>query len=335
MRRYEFAAFDLDQLDLAEREPPAPGPGELHLDVEAFSLNYRDLLVVKGLYNPNISLPAVPVSDAAGTVSAVGEGVTRVAKGDRVMTHFVSDWIDGPFEKRYVASTLGVPRAGLAAEQVILPERAVLPVPKGLGAAQASTLPVAGLTAWSVLVTEGALEPDQWVLTLGTGGVSIFALQLAKAMGARVAITSSSDEKLERARALGADVTINYRETPRWDKAVLEATGGRGADVVVETAGIQTMTQSTKACAAGSLIGVLGGVTGLSGEVNLAPLTMKRLRVVGVLVDSRANFEKFVGFLEEHPFEPVIGTTFPFEELRQALRHMEAGAHFGKIVLEI
>lgn len=331
MRRYEFSSFGLDQLELTERETPAPGPGELRLDVDAFSLNYRDLLVVKGLYNPNVSLPAVPVSDAAGTVADVGEGVTRVAKGDRVMTHFVSDWIDGPFERRYVASTLGVPRAGLAAEQVILPERAVVPIPRGLSAAEASTLPVAGLTAWSVLVTVGALEPDQWVLTLGTGGVSIFALQLAKAMGALVAITSSSDEKLERARALGADVTINYRENPRWDKAVLEATGGLGADVVVETAGIQTMTQSTKACAAGGVIGVLGGVTGLSGEVNLAPVTMKRLRVVGVLVDSRANFEKFVSFLEEHPFEPVIGATFPFEELRGALRHMEAGAHFGKI----
>jgi NADPH:quinone reductase-like Zn-dependent oxidoreductase len=335
MRRYEFASFGLDELELVERETPTPGPGEVRLDVEAFSLNYRDLLVVKGLYNPNITLPAVPVSDAAGTVSAVGEGVSRVKTGDRVMTHFLSDWIDGPFEKRYVASTLGVPRAGVAAEQVVLPERAVLPIPEGLSAVQAATLPITGLTAWSVLVTEGAVEPNQWVLTLGTGGVSIFALQLGKALGARVVITSSSDEKLERARDLGADVTINYRENARWDKAVADATEGRGADIVVETAGIQTMTQSMKACAAGGLVGVLGGVTGLTGDVNLAPLTMKRLRVVGVLVDSRANFEKFVSFLKKHPIEPVIGKSFPFDALPEALHYMESGAHFGKIVLEV
>ncbi|MGH9337962.1 MAG: zinc-dependent alcohol dehydrogenase family protein, partial [Vicinamibacteria bacterium] len=218
MRRYEFASFGLDQLRIVERETPRPGPGEVVLDVEAFSLNYRDLLVVKGAYNPNIELPATPASDAAGTIASVGEGVTRVRPGDRVMTHFISDWVDGAFEKRYVSSTLGVPGPGVAAEQVLLPERAVVREPKGLDSAQASTLPIAALTAWNALVAEGALGPGQWALTLGTGGVSIFVVQIAKALGARVAITSSSDEKLARARALGADVTINYRTNPRWDK---------------------------------------------------------------------------------------------------------------------
>jgi len=173
------------------------------------------------------------------------------------------------------------------------------------------------------------------VLTLGTGGVSIFAVQLAKAMGARVVITSSSNEKLERARALGADHGINYVDNPRWDKEVLEVTGKKGADIVVETAGIQTMTSSMKAAAAGGLVGVLGGVTGLGGDVNLAPLVMKRLRIVGVLVDSRAHFEKLVAFLTEHAIEPVIDRRFAFEEFPDALRTMEAGKHFGKIVVEV
>jgi NADPH:quinone reductase-like Zn-dependent oxidoreductase len=334
MRRHEFASFGLEHLKIVEREDPSPGPGEVVLEVEAFSLNYRDLLVVKGLYNPNIALPATPASDACGKVAAVGEGVTRVRPGDRVMSHFLSDWIDGPFLKRYVSSTLGVPRAGVAAEKVLLPERAVLKAPSNLDSAGASTLPIAALTAWNALVTEGKVEPGQWVLTLGTGGVSVFAIQLAKLLGARAIVTSSSDEKLERAGALGAEVLINYKRSPRWDKDVLDATQGEGADIVVETGGIQTMNASLKAARAGGLVAVLGGVTGLSGEVNIAPLTMKRLRVLGILVDSRANFEKLVSFLDRHPLAPAIDRKFPFEELPAALRHMEAGAHFGKIVVE-
>ncbi len=338
MRSYQFATFGLENLRLTEVEPSAPGPGEVAVDVRAFSLNYRDLLVIQGTYNPKLSLPATPVSDGAGVVAAVGEGVTRVNKDDRVMTQFVADWVDGPFEKRYVGSTLGVPGPGLAAERVILPERAVVPIPKDYDFAQASTLPIAALTAWSVLVTEGGLEsegPSQTVLTLGTGGVSIFAVQLGKALGARVIITSSSDEKLARARELGCDHTINYRENPRWDKTVLELTEGRGADIVVETAGIETMTNSMKAAAAGGVVGVLGGVTGLSGNIIIAPLVMKRLRVTGILVDSRAQFEKLVKFLETHRIEPVIDRRFAFEELPEALRYMQTGSHFGKIVVEV
>jgi NADPH:quinone reductase-like Zn-dependent oxidoreductase len=337
MRRYELPSFGLDQLRMTERPDPVPGPGEVVLDVEAFSLNYRDLLVIKGSYNPNIALPAVPASDAAGTLSAVGEGVARVRRGDRVMTHFIADWIDGPFDRRYVASTLGVPGPGVAAEKVLLPERAVLKAPANLDAASASTLPIAALTAWNALVTEGKVEAGQSVLTLGTGGVSVFVIQIGKALGARVIVTSSSDEKLERARSLGADVGINYRKNPRWDKDVLEATQGSGADIVVETGGIATMSTSLKAARAGGLVAVLSGVTGLSGEINIAPLTMKRLRVLGVLVDSRANFEKMVSFLEERKLLPkqAIDRTFSFEKLPEALRRMEASAHFGKIVVEV
>ena len=335
MRAYEIPQFGLESLTLVEREPAPPGPGEIALDVRAFSLNYRDLLVIRGAYNPKLPLPAVPVSDAAGVVAEVGEGVSRVKGGERVMTHFVADWIDGPFERRYVGSTLGAPGPGLAAERVVLPERAVLPMPEGYDFAQASTLPIAALTAWSVLVTEGRLQAGQWVLTLGTGGVSIFAVQLAKAMGARVIVTSSSDTKLERARELGADEGINYVEHPRWDKEVLDRTERHGADIVVETAGIVTMTSSMKATTAGGLVGVLGGVTGLVGSVDIAPLVMKRLRVVGILVDSRAHFEELVRFLTEHRIEPVIDRRFAFEELPEAFHYMEAGKHFGKIVVEL
>ena len=335
MRSYQLGTFELENLELTEIEPASPGPGEVAVDVRAFSLNYRDLLVIQGSYNPKLSLPATPASDGAGVVAAVGEGVTRVNKDDRVMTQFVADWVEGPFERRYVGSTLGVPGPGLAAERVILPESAVVPIPKGYNFAQASTLPIAALTAWSVLATEGGLEPGGTVLTLGTGGVSIFALQLGKAMGARVIITSSSDEKLARAKDLGADHTINYQENPRWDRTVLELTEGHGADIVVETGGIATMTTSMKAAAAGGVVGVLGGVTGLSGDINIAPLVMKRLRVTGILVDSRAQFEKLVEFLETHRIEPVIDRRFAFEEFPTALRHMEAGSHFGKIVVEV
>ena len=335
MRSYQFSSFGLDQLKITESNPPAPEPGEVAIDVRAFSLNYRDLLVIKGLYNPRLALPAVPVSDGAGVVAAVGEGVTAVREGDRVMTQFVADWTEGPFEARHAGSTLGTPGPGLAAERVVLPERAVVPMPDGYDFAQASTFPIAALTAWSVLVTEGKIQEGQWALTLGTGGVSVFAVQLAKALGAQVIITSSSDDKLARAQSLGADHGINYNDTPRWDKEVLEITGGRGADVVVETAGIATMTTSMKATAAGGLIGVLGGVTGLSGEVQIAPLVMKRLRVVGVLVDSRAHFEELAAFLGEHSIEPAIDRKFGFDELPAALHHMESGGHFGKIVVEV
>lgn len=335
MRSYQFDSFGLDNLRLVELDASEPGPGEVTVDVHAFSLNYRDLLVVQGAYNPRLALPATPVSDGAGVVSAVGDGVDGVRVGDRVMSQFVADWVDGPFEKRYLNSTLGVPGPGLASERVVLPSRAVVPIPKGYDFAQASTLPIAALTAWSVLVTEGALESGGTVLTLGTGGVSIFALQIARAMGARVIITSSSDDKLARAKQLGADHTINYRENPRWDKTVLELTEGRGADIVVETAGIATMTSSMKAAAAGGVVGVLGGVTGLRGEIDIAPLAMKRLRVIGILVDSRAHFEQLTAFVEANPIEPVIDRRFAFKDFPEALRHMEAGGHFGKIVVEV
>jgi NADPH:quinone reductase-like Zn-dependent oxidoreductase len=335
MRAYVLPGFGLDHLNLVAIEAPRPGPGDVLIDVKALSLNYRDLLVIKGLYDPKLELPATPISDGAGVVAAVGEGVTRVNVGDAVVSHFVSGWIDGPFRSEYLASTLGLPAAGLAAEQVVLPAEAVLPLPSGLDFAQAATLPIAALTAWSALVTEGDLQSGQTVLTLGTGGVSIFALQLAKACGARVIITSGSDEKLARARELGADHTVNYRTNPAWEKAVLEITDGVGVDLTVETAGAGTLNRSLKATRAGGTVALLGALTGVSAEVATGLILMKRIRVAGILVDSRAAFEAMNRFIEHHEIRPVIDKRFAFDELPDALRHMEAGRHFGKIAVTL
>jgi NADPH:quinone reductase-like Zn-dependent oxidoreductase len=334
MRAYVFDSFGIEHLRLQEVDPPQPHPGEVVIDVKALSLNFRDLLVVKGLYNPKLKLPAVPLSDGAGVVTAVGSGVERVKVGDRVVSHFVSGWIDGPFKAEYAGTTLGLPKAGLAAEQVALPAEAVLPLPAGYDFAQAATLPIAALTAWSVLVTEGQLSAGETVLTLGTGGVSIFALQFAKAMGAKVIITSSSDEKLERARRLGADHTVNYGTYPKWDEQVLDLTDGVGADLTVETGGAGTLNQSMKATRAGGVIGMLGAVTGLRADIDIAPVLMKRLHIAGILVDSRAAFENMNRFIEQHALNPVIDRVYPFEQLPDAFRLMETGGHFGKIVVE-
>lgn len=334
MRAYEFAAFGLEHLKLVERDPPQPGPDEVVVDVQYVSLNYRDLLVITGRYNPKLRLPQVPLSDGAGVISAVGANVTRVRVGDRVTSHFVSGWIDGPFVQAHLGTTLGAPRAGLAAQQVKLPADAVIPVPRGYDLAQAATLPIAALTAWSALRTVSDLQSGQTVLTLGTGGVSIFALQFAKAMGARVILTSSSDEKLARGRALGADETINYINTPQWDKAVLELTGGLGTDVVVENVGAGTLEQSLRATRAAGTVALLGALAGLKGEITAGTLLMKRLRLIGIMVGSRREFADMNVFIEQHRIEPVIDRRFAFEELPEALRYMESGRHFGKLVVE-
>lgn len=334
MRAYRFSQFGLENLKLETLDDPRPGPGEILLDVKAVSLNYRDLMVVKGWYNPKLPLPAVPLSDGAGLVAAVGPDVTRFRPGDCVVSHFISGWIDGPFQAEYVGTTLGLPGPGLAAEQVLLPAAAVVPIPPDYDFQQAATLPIAALTAWSALVTEGRVRAGQTVLTLGTGGVSMFAVQFAKALGAKVIVTSSSDEKLARAKEAGADHGINYRANPDWEKEVLKLTERRGADLVVENGGAATLTRSLRAVRAGGVIAMLGALTGLQDRVDLAPVLMKRIHVAGIMVDSRAAFEAMNVFIEKHRLTPIIDRVFPFERLPEALRLMEAGGHFGKLVVE-
>jgi NADPH:quinone reductase-like Zn-dependent oxidoreductase len=335
VRAYELAAFGLEQLRLRTVAAPEPGPGQILLEVHAVSLNYRDLLVIQGQYNPRLPMPAIPLSDGAGVIAAVGPGVHGVHPGDRVTSHFVADWHDGAFQQEYVRSTLGTPGPGLAAEQVVLPVGAVVPLPAGYTYAQAATLPIAALTAWSALVTVGGVQPEQTVLTLGTGGVSIFALQLARSLGARVIVTSSSDEKLARARQLGAQHTINYRAQPDWEKVVLDLTHGVGVDLTVETAGPGTLDRSLKATRAGGIVALLGALTGRQGAVTTGLIMMKRLRVAGIMVDSRTAFEALNRHLVAQQIKPVIDREFAFEELPEALRCMEAGTHFGKLVVRV
>lgn len=335
MRAYELTDWGLRNLRLVERPEPTPGPGEVCLAVKAASLNFRDLLVIRGLYNPRFKLPATPLSDGAGVITAVGDDVSEWQVGDHVVSHFVSAWQSGRFESRYVERTLGLPAPGLAAEKVVLPADALVPLPPGFDFAQAATLPIAALTAWSALVTVGNVRPGQSVLTLGTGGVSIFAVQIAKSRGARVIITSSSDDKLARARRLGADETINYRTHPDWEKQVLKLTERRGVDLTVENGGAATLNQSVRATAADGTVALLGALTGLRGEVDLAQILMKRVRVAGIMVDSRDAFVEMNRFLAQHHVAPVIDRHFAFNDLDAALAHMEAGAHFGKIVVDI
>ncbi len=335
MRKYELPRFGLDHLRIVDAPAPTAGPHQVVVRVHAVSPNFRDVLVVEGQYNPRLKLPCTPMSDAAGVVESIGPEVSRVKVGDLVMTHFVADWLDGPYQGRYLGSTLGTPGPGVAAELIVVPQDPLVPIPAHLSLAEAATLPIAALTAWSALVTEGKLARGQTMLTLGTGGVSIFALQIAKAIGARCIITSSSDQKLMRAKELGADATINYSRHQEWEKQVLEYTENHGADVVVENGGVGTLGQSLRAVRPGGVIAMLGALTGLEGKVNLAPVLMKRVRIAGILVDSRASFLSMRQFFEQHRIQPVIDSRFSFDQLRAALKHLKDGKHFGKIVVDV
>jgi NADPH:quinone reductase-like Zn-dependent oxidoreductase len=328
-------AFGLDNLTVAERPDPRPGHGEVLVRVRAVSLNYRDLLTVRGQYNPKQKLPLIPCSDGAGEVVEVGEGVTRVKTGERVCANFAQRWIAGVPTRDKLRSTLGGPLDGMLAELVVLSEEGVVRVPGHLSDEEASTLPCAGLTAWSSLVTEGHLIAGDTVLLQGTGGVSIFALQFAKLLGLRAIITSSSDEKLKRARALGADAGINYRQTPGWSVKVKELTGGTGVDLVVEVGGAGTLEQSLRSVRIGGTVCLMGVLAGNSLDLPLPLIFMQRLRLQGILVGSREDFEAMNRAITLHKLHPVVDRVFPFKEFRAALELMDRGGHFGKICIKI
>ncbi len=335
MRQFRFDSFGIDNLRIVDAAPPDPGPGEVRVAMRAMSLNYKDLMIVEGTYNPKLSLPVVPIADGAGFVSAVGDSVKSVEISQPVMIHPMVDWVDGPFRFEYHKRIVGYSLPGVAAEEVVLPEQAVLPVPDGFDLLDAATLPTAGLTAWNCLVEHGAIEPGQTILTLGTGGVSMFALQLGKALGAAVIITSSSDEKLKRARELGADHGINYRENPSWYKTVMELTDGEGADLTLETSGAKSFEQSTRATKGNGTVAFLGSIEGLKSEIDLRFVMMKRLTVYGIFVGSRSDFTNFSQYLSTRPIKPVIDRIFSFEQLPDALRYLKSGGHMGKIVVRV
>ena len=322
----------LDHLDLVEMaDPGAPGPGEIRVRLHASSLNFHDFAVVMG--RMETADGRIPMSDGAGVVEAVGPGVDSFAPGDGVVSCFFPQWTAGPPRIGDFSTTPGDGVDGFAREAVVLPAQAFTHAPKGFSHAEAATLTTAGVTAWRALVVNGGLKAGDTVLLLGTGGVSIFALQIAKAMGATVIITSSSDEKLERARALGADHGINYRTTPDWGQAVRDWTGGRGVDHVIEVGGSGTLPQSIEAVAIGGHIALIGVLTGFSGEVPTALLMARQARLQGLIVGSRRHQTEFVAAIDKMGLKPVIDRTFPLEQIADAFGYEESGAHFGKICL--
>ena len=335
MRVYEIQEFGIDNLAQVGREKPKAGLGQIVFKVKAASLNYRDLMTVTGRYNPKMALPRVPLSDGAGEVVEVGEGVTRVKAGDRVAAAFFPKWIDGSITPEFAKSALGGVVDGTLAEYVAINAEGVVHIPEHLSFEEAATLPCAAVTAWNSLVVAGKLKAGDTVLVQGTGGVSIFGLQFAKVFGARVIATSSSDEKLKRVRELGADETINYKETTDWDQRVLELTDGRGVDHVVEVGGAGTLNRSINAIRpGGGTIGMIGVLTGRSGEINTGAILMKGVRLQGIYVGSRKMFEDMNQAIEVSKMKPVVDRVFSFGEAREALKFMESGSHFGKIVIK-
>jgi NADPH:quinone reductase-like Zn-dependent oxidoreductase len=326
--------FGFDHLTLAERPDPSPGPGQAVVRVRAASLNYRDLLMADGRYNRKQKLPLVPCSDGAGEVLAVGEGVSRVRAGDRVCGIFAQGWIAGEPSRDLVRTTLGGPLDGMLAEQVVLAAEGLVKVPEHLSYQEAATLPCAAVTAWAALM-DGGLKAGQTVLLQGTGGVSIFALQLAVLAGARVIITSSSDEKLARAREMGAAAGINYKQVPEWGAQVKALTGGDGVDWLLEVGGAATLQQSLQAVRIGGCIYLIGVLSGNSAEVSIPAIQMRRVRIEGVLVGSRAHFEALNRAVALHRLRPVIDRSYPLAEARAAFEHMAAASHFGKICIDL
>ena len=325
--------FGIENLTLAERPDPQPGHGQIAIRVKATSLNYRDLMTVKHGGMRGLNLPLIPLSDGAGEVVATGEGVTRVKPGDRVAGIFFQNWLAGRPDAAHGASALGGALDGMWAELVVLHEDGVVKIPDYMTYEDAATLPCAAVTAWQSMVTLGNMKAGDTILILGTGGVSIFALQFAKTAGVRTIITSSSDEKLARATQLGASAGINYRTTQEWGKKVLELTDGVGVDQVVEVAGAGTLVHSMEAARVGGFIGLIGILAGTDGEVNPIPVLMKSLRLQGVYVGSREMFEDMNTAMAVNQIKPVIDQVYPFEEAQEALKLMESAAHFGKIVV--
>jgi NADPH:quinone reductase-like Zn-dependent oxidoreductase len=336
MRVYEIqAGFGIENLKQVERPDPSPGPGEVLIRVRAVSLNYRDLLMVEGAYNPKQPLPLIPCSDGAGEVVAVGKRVSRLAVGDRVTTLFSQGWMGGRPTVDELRATLGGPIDGTLAELMALPERGVIRVPEHLSDIEAATLPCAALTAWNALVDEGNITAGETLLVQGTGGVSIFALQFAQILGARVIVTSSNDTKLVKARQLGAWHEINYVDDPQWGRTARALTGGVGVDHIIEVGGAGTLEQSLQAIRVGGRIILIGVLAGGAAELSIVPIFMKNVRVQGLLVGSRKTFERMNRAIAQHELRPVIDRVFPFSEAAAAFDHMRAGGHFGKICITI
>jgi NADPH:quinone reductase-like Zn-dependent oxidoreductase len=335
MKAWQIGRFGLDALEQVERPLPEPGPHDLLVRIGAASLNYRDRLVIEGTFVPDLPLPFVPTSDGAGEVVAIGEDVSRFRVGDRVMGTYIPKWIDGDGrgpDGDYVSR--GGPLPGVLAGYVLFDEHGAVRTPSTLSDREASTLPIAAVTAWVALFEHGRVRAGDTVLVEGTGGVSIFALQLAVAAGARVIATSSSDEKLARAKALGAEHGINYARDPEWHQEVLKLTSGHGADHILEVVGGENVRRAALALARNGHLALIGLMDGLSLTADIVPLLVERRTIRGVLVGSRRNFEDLNRALESLRLRPVIERVYPFDEAPAAFEHLTRGA-FGKIVIDV
>jgi NADPH:quinone reductase-like Zn-dependent oxidoreductase len=326
--------WSLDNLTIAERPKPEPGPGQVLLKMMAASLNYRDLLVPRRGYGRQTgTLPLIPVSDGVGKVVAVGEGVERADIGDRGCPLMIQSWISGQPTKERLASTLGGPLDGVMSEYLLMDEQRVVKVPDYLSNEEAATLPCAALTAWTAIVTEGGIKAGDRVLVQGTGGVSIFAMQFAKMHGACVIVTSSSDEKLDRAISLGADEGINYRTTTDWGKTVKHMAADLGVDLIVEVGGRQTLPESLHAIRAGGTICLIGVLSGINLDISLGPIVTRKLRLQGITVGNRDGMEAMIRAITLHNLKPVVDRVYSFERFKEALDYLARASHFGKICI--
>lgn len=333
MRAWQIPSFGLQALEFIERPTPVPAAGEVLVKIHAVSFNYRDLLLVKGLYNPRLKLPRIPCSDGAGVVEAVGEGVTQFKPGDRVAGIFMQNWLEGPPTPANVKGALGGDIDGMLAEYIVLRESGIVRIPEDMDLLHASTLPCAAVTAWNALKV-GNVRSGSTVLVQGTGGVSVFAMQMARLMGARVLGTSTHAEKLEQALALGLDAGLNTAETPEWAPWVLDQTGGEGVDLVVEVGGERTLPQSLQAVRMGGAIAQIGVLSGVDCHLPVTAILHKQVRLQGIYVGCRKDFEEMNAFLSHTRLEPIV-ESFPWTTSRQVLERMEAQGHFGKLAVTV
>jgi len=337
MRAYQLpkGGAGVDALAQVERPEPKPAHRQVLVKVKACSLNFRDLAIARGSYRMPVRENVVPLSDGAGEVIEIGPGVTRVKVGERVAGNFFQRWSGGEPTVDAHKSALGGGIDGMLSEYVVLEEDGVVRIPAHLSLEEGATLPCAAVTVWHAMMEHAKLKAGDTILLQGTGGVSIFGLQFAKAMGIRAVITSSSDEKLKRAKSLGAAFGINYKTTPDWDKAVMEFTGGAGVDHVVEVGGAATLTRSFTALRVGGKVTMIGGLSGGATELNPGLIFSRRANVQGISVGSTQMFEAMNRAIEANAIKPVIDKVFPFAEAKAAYQHMASGAHFGKIIIAV
>jgi NADPH:quinone reductase-like Zn-dependent oxidoreductase len=335
VKLWQIQSFGIDQLVLADLPMPRPGRGQVLVKVHAVSLNYRDLLMVRGHYNPKMGLPRIPCSDGAGEVVELGDGVDTLTVGQRVAGIFMQHWLEGSPTAETSRGALGGDVDGMLAEYVVLHQSGVVSIPNHLSFAEAATLPCAGVTAWNAVVNAAQTKPGDVVLIQGTGGVSIFALQFAKMAGATVIGTSSSDEKLQRAKTMGLDAGLNYRQSPEWAKWVLKETNNRGADLIVEVGGAGTFGQSLQAVRYGGMVAQIGVLSQSEQPLPIPLILHRQVRIQGIYVGSKSHFEAMNRAIVATRMKPVVDQIYTFDRVPEALKSMETGSHFGKIVIRV